>query len=243
VQLQVRHVDKFVQRAENEWPLKRTQWTKFYLDLDALTLDQVPSNSSSDMSYDPTGEGIRFISKPFDMDTEITGPLAAKIFASSESEDADLFLAFHLIDPDGKEITFQGSNDPHTPIGLGWLRASHRKLDDELSLPHRPYHTHDEIWPLTPGKAEELDIEIWPTCIVVPKGYQIALTIKGNDYRYDGPTIKIPGIGYEMFGVGPFVHTHPKDRPTEIFNAKVRLVADVTHQPYLLLPIVPKKEV
>jgi hypothetical protein len=46
-----------------------------------------------------------------------------------------------------------------------------------------------------------------------------------------------------MFGVGPFVHTHPKDRPAEIFNAKVRLVADVTHQPYLLLPIVPKKEV
>ncbi len=243
VQLQVRHIDKFVQRAENEWPLKRTQWTKFYLNLEALTLDQTPGNSVKDISYDPTGEGIRFVSKPFDIDTEITGPLAAKIFAASESEDADLFLAFHLIDPDGKEITFQGSNDPHTPIGLGWLRASHRKLDDQLSLPYRPYHTHDEIWPLTPGIAEELDVEIWPTCIVVPKGYQIALTIKGNDYRYDGPTIRIPGIGYEMFGVGPFVHTHPKDRPAEIFNAKVRLVADATRQPYLLLPIIPKREV
>jgi predicted acyl esterase len=243
VQLQVRHIDKFVQRAENEWPLKRTQWTKFYLNLEALTLDQTPGNSARDISYDPVGDGLRFVSKPFDVDTEITGPLAAKIFTASESEDADLFLAFHLIDPDGKEITFQGSNDPHTPIGLGWLRASHRKLDDQLSLPHRPYHTHDEMWPLTPGIAEELDVEIWPTCIVVPKGYQIALTIKGNDYRYDGPTIRIPGIGYEMFGVGPFVHTHPKDRPAEIFNAKVRLVADATRQPYLLLPIIPKREV
>jgi putative CocE/NonD family hydrolase len=28
VQLQIRHVDGFVERAEQEWPLKRTQWTK-----------------------------------------------------------------------------------------------------------------------------------------------------------------------------------------------------------------------
>jgi predicted acyl esterase len=189
------------------------------------------------------GDGIQFLSKPFESETEITGPLAAKLFVASESNDADIFLAFALIDPEGKEITFQGSNDPHTPIGLGWLRASHRKLDKDLSLPYRPYHTHDEILPLTPGKAEELDIEIWPTCIVVPKGYRVALTVRGNDYHYDGPTIRIPGIGYEMFGVGPFVHTHPKDRPTEIFSAKVSLEADSDRQPYLLLPIIPKREV
>ena len=31
VLLKVRHPgEKFVERAENEWPLKRTQWTKFY---------------------------------------------------------------------------------------------------------------------------------------------------------------------------------------------------------------------
>src|SRR5262249_24869914 len=32
VRLQVRHVAKFVERHENEWPLKRTKWTKLYLD-------------------------------------------------------------------------------------------------------------------------------------------------------------------------------------------------------------------
>ena len=32
VQLQVRHVDRFVQRHEDEWPIARTQWTRFYLD-------------------------------------------------------------------------------------------------------------------------------------------------------------------------------------------------------------------
>ncbi len=32
VQLQVRHVDRFVERHENEWPIARTRWTKFHLD-------------------------------------------------------------------------------------------------------------------------------------------------------------------------------------------------------------------
>lgn len=40
-------------------------------------------------------------------------------------------------------MDFQGGLDPHTPIGNGWLRASHRKLDADLSGDHRPYHSHD----------------------------------------------------------------------------------------------------
>src|SRR5919204_311627 len=32
VQLQVRHIDRFVERHESEWPLARTEWTRFYLD-------------------------------------------------------------------------------------------------------------------------------------------------------------------------------------------------------------------
>ena len=51
--------------------------------------------------------------------------------------------------PDGQEVIFQGAIDPHTPIAQGWLRASHRKLDPELSEPYRPFHTHDEQQPLS----------------------------------------------------------------------------------------------
>ena len=87
-----------------------------------------------------------------------------------------------------KEVVFQGAIDPHTPIAQGWLRASHRKLDQKLSLPYRPYHTHDEKQPLKPGEPVELDIEIWPTSIVVPAGYRIALTVRGKDYEYGGGT-------------------------------------------------------
>ena len=43
VQLNVRHPgEKFVLRHENEWPLARTQWTKFYLDTDGMALKPAP---------------------------------------------------------------------------------------------------------------------------------------------------------------------------------------------------------
>jgi predicted acyl esterase len=144
--------------------------------------------------------------------------------------------------PDGREVVFQGSNDPHAPIGLGWLRASHRKLDPKLTLPYRPYHTHDEVQPLTPGVPVELDVEIWPTCIVVPPGYRVGLAVRGKDYRWeDGPPVNIPGLPYEMAGVGPFLHTHPADRPPEVFGAEVTLHFDPARPNYLLLPVIPPK--
>ena len=57
-------------------------------------------------------------------ETEITGPIAAKLFVSSETTDADLFLVLRVFTPDLKEVTFHGALDPHTPIAQGWLRAS-----------------------------------------------------------------------------------------------------------------------
>ena len=123
--------------------------------------------------------------RPCRAETEITGPLAAlTLRVSSSTEDADLFVVLRVFTPDLREVTFQGAIDPHTPIAQGWLRASHRKLDPTLSLPYRPYHSHDERQPLRPGEVVELRIEIWPTSIVVPAGYRIGLTVRGRDYEY-----------------------------------------------------------
>ena len=173
VQLLIRHPDEvFVERAEEEWPIPRTDWTEMYLDLPNKSLLNKPITNASTLTYDALGDGITFLSPPMEGQTEVTGPVAAKLFISSETEDADLFLVLRVFKPDLKEVVFKGSNDPHTPVGLGWLRASHRKLDSDLNLPYRPYHTHDEIQPLTPGEIYELDIEIWPTSNVLYEGYR-----------------------------------------------------------------------
>ncbi|MCC6775141.1 MAG: CocE/NonD family hydrolase [Hyphomicrobiales bacterium] len=241
VQLQVRHPDRFVERHESEWPLARTQWTRFYLEPSGRSLQTSPSTTRSELIYDPSGDGVTFLSPPLAAETEITGPVAAKLFVSSASSDADLFLVLRAFAPDGQEVLFQGSNDPHTPIALGWLRASHRKLDEELTLPYRPYHSHDEIQPLSPGAPVALDIEIWPTSIVLPAGYRIGLSVRGKDYHYGGPPVVTAGSKFEQTGVGPFVHNNVKDRPPEIFGAPVTLHFGPEQQPYVLLPVIPAK--
>ena len=124
-----------------------------------------------------------------------------------------------VFDPDGKEVVFHGALDPHTPIAQGWLRASHRKLDPKLSRPYRPYHTHDEIWPLKPGEIVELDVEIWPTCIVIPAGYRIGLSVRGKDYSYKGASGgRLSNMKNEFTGCGPFLHDDPQDRPAAIYR-------------------------
>jgi uncharacterized protein len=234
--------EKFTLRAENEWPLVRTQWTKFYLEPQARGLGREQPADTTTLSYETTGDGLTFLMAPMTQEMEITGPVAAKLFVSSDTGDADLFLVLRVFDPAGKEVVFVGSNDPRTPVGLGWLRASQRKLDPARSLPYRPWHTHDEAWPLTPGEAVELDIEIWPTCIVAPPGYRVGLTVRGKDYEYDGTDAALPHAAYPMKGVGPFTHTDPHDRPPAIFDGTNTLHFGVRQAPYLLLPIIPPSQ-
>ncbi len=242
VLLNIRHPhEKFVLREENEWPLARTQWTKYFLRPEAMLLVPEPSSATTTLGYETNGDGLTFRTPPLTTSIEITGPVAAKLWLSSQTADADVFLALRLFDPGGKEITFIGSNDPRVPVGLGWLRASHRKLDPAKSRPSRPWHTHDEEWLLKLGEPVELDIEIWPTSIVVPPGYQLALTVRGKDFEVDGKDIALPNAPYPMKGVGPFIHVDPDDRPQNLFATRNTLHFSRKQQPYLLLPIIPER--
>ena len=241
VVLQVRHPgETFVERPENEWPLARTRWTKLYLNPAEQSLVRVPLAKNGTVAYNGLGEGVTFLTPPLPRETEITGPIAAKLFVSSETADADLFLIVRVFTPNMQEVTFQGALDPHTPVAQGWLRASHRKLDPELTLPYRPYHTHDEKQPLTPRKVYELDVEVWPTCIVVPAGYRVGLTVRGRDYEYPGgPGVGLGTLGAVFTGVGPFQHNDPRDRPPDVFGRKVTLHCGPKAPSHLLLPVIP----
>jgi predicted acyl esterase len=244
VNLQVRHPgEKFVARAENEWPIARTKWTKFYLDPKAMTLTPRKPSGNAKLSFSAMGDGLTFITPPLAEDTEVTGPSALKLFASSTTADADFFIVLRIFTADLKEIVFQGAIDPHTPVAQGWLRASHRKLDRKLSKPYRPYHTHDERQMLKKGEKVELDIELWPTSIVAPAGYRIALSVRGKDYVYGGGSGgKLSNFKNELTGCGPFLHDDPRNRPTALFDGETTLHFSGSKAPYLLLPVIPSKK-
>jgi uncharacterized protein len=235
VQLQVRHIDRFVERHENEWPLARTQWTKFFLQPD-FTLGRQTAGEGT-VSFEAMGDGLTFLSQPVEKQTEITGPLAVKLFVSSSTADADLFLVFRIFTPDLREVVFMGAIDPHTPVAQGWLRASHRKLDRQLSTEYRPYHTHDEKQLLKKDEIVTLDIELWPTSIVVPAGYRLALTVRGRDYEWQKSTgARLSNFKNELRGCGPFMHDDPRDRPAAVFGGRTTLNLKSS---YLLLPVIP----
>jgi predicted acyl esterase len=243
VRLQVRHVDgTFTERTEAGWPLPGTVWTRLHLDAADRSLAPGPPSGGAAVTYDAAGEGVTFEAPAFTAATEVTGPLAAKLYLSADTDDADLFLIVRVFSPDGEEVVFQGAIDPHTPVAQGWLRASHRGLDPAMSLPYRPYHPHDGREPLEPGAVTELDIEILPTCLVMPAGYRIALTVRGMDYAYPGASGgHMSNFKNELTGCGPFLHDDPADRPAERAGGRVTLHTGPGHPSHLLLPVIPDR--
>lgn len=241
VYLQIRHPgEKFVPRAESAWPLPSTVWTKTYLNAQNLSLVAQKTSTEATVNYRGFSNGVTFLMDPLDHDVELTGPLSTKLFVSSSTKDADLFVIVRVFDENMKEVVFQGALDPHTPIAQGWLRASHRELDPKKSKPYQPYHLHQKIDPLKPGKVYELDVEIWPTCIVIPAGYRIGLSVKGQDYVYPGGTGgKLSNMKNEFTGVGPFLHNDVRDRPPEIFDGNITLHTGGQYDSWLMLPVIP----
>jgi predicted acyl esterase len=238
--------DKIEWRHENEWPIARTQWTKFYFDLSSgtrsgtLTKDNPAKaasftypatalgsmGSTSAASSQVMGGGIKpdmgisLETPPLAADTEVTGPLAAVFFVSSSTEDMDLFLTLRNIDADGKEVLETGQQGTPVPVAKGWLRASHRELDPVLSLPHRPYHKHTRRLFLKQGEVVEVQVEIWPTSMVFKKGHRIRLDIQPRD-----------GVGSQSY-----LHYHAD------YNVGANTVFAGGETPgYLLLPIIPPK--
>jgi predicted acyl esterase len=240
VQLQVRRLDGFVSRAEHEWPLARTSWQRLYLRPGTRELGADPGRSQERVSYRADADGITFTAPPAEHETEITGPVAARLFVSSSTTDADLFCVLRVLRPDGEEVTFPGAIDPYTPVAQGWLRMSHRQLDPELSTAYRPYHRHDEIQPLVPGEIYPADVEIWPTSVVLPPGYRVALTIRGRDHEVHRPGApRLGSFKNEMTGCGPFLHDDPVDRPPPLTTSTQTLWHGPGRRSYLLLPVIP----
>ncbi|MGE4336111.1 MAG: CocE/NonD family hydrolase C-terminal non-catalytic domain-containing protein, partial [Pigmentiphaga sp.] len=243
VLLNLRHVDgRFEARAEPEWPLARTRWTDYYLDAatGGLTLE---SPAPAQATYRGLGDGLTFRTEPLAQATEITGPVAARVYITSDTVDADLFLTVQVFDPQGQELTFQGALDPNTPIAMGWLRASHRCLEPERSRPWQPFHPHDREEPLAPDEIVALDIEILPTCVVLPAGWSVGLSVRGRDYEYQG---EIADFGQQFYyatrGTGGMTHGEPVDRPAAMFDNSVTLYTGGNTASYLRLPIVPSHD-
>jgi len=181
-------------RFENEWPLARTQYTRFYLTTERagavkdaihdVKLQASPPATSGTLAYDagPASDAraerglptVSFSTEPLAADTEITGPINLVMWVSSDTDDMDLFAFLRKTMPDGTVQT----------ATRGVLKVSHRKLDPGLSTPERPYHSHDVEQKLKPGEVVKVEVEIWPTSMVYEKGTRIRLDVQPHDGQH-----------------------------------------------------------
>ncbi len=93
-------------------PLAGTRWTKLFLDAKAGSLDWRAPTAEGNASFAALGDGVKWMSPPLERETEITGPMALKLYVSSSTVDADLFVTVQAFAPDGREVQFQGTVDP-----------------------------------------------------------------------------------------------------------------------------------
>ena len=94
-----------------------------------------------------------------------------------------------------------------------------------------------------PGEIYECDVEVLPTCVVLPAGWRVALTVRGTDYEYEGDVNEFgQTFHYATRGTGGMTHNDPDDRPRDVFGGTVWLHAGGGRESYLLLPIIPTAE-
>ena len=114
----------------------RTEWQHHYLDAANDTSTPKAPSAPGATGFLALGDGVTFLTEPFAESIEFTGPVTARLWISSSTTDADIF-ATRVFAPDGHEVVFVGASDTE-PVTGGWLRASHRKLDEAMSTPLSP---------------------------------------------------------------------------------------------------------
>ncbi|SDS57530.1 CocE/NonD family hydrolase [Bradyrhizobium canariense] len=226
-------------RTEQAWPLARTRYVSYHLDAKDHLLSTEPPKADASVTFD-AGKTAALFDLSFDRTMEFTGPLAAHLWVGSSTTDADLFVTLQLFDDKGREVTFLGASDAASPLAQGWLRASRRKLVVERSKPYQPWYAFDEIQKLTPGQLYPVDVEIWPTSIIVHPGYKLTLRIEGADFQR--PVSDPAANGFGKRGSGVFLHDDPVDRPQAEFAGVTTVASGAAHDSFLVLPMIPRGE-
>ncbi len=115
------------------------------------------------------GDAVSYLSEPFDESTVMAGPASANLWVESTALDTDLEVTISDVRPDGKEVYIQN----------GWLRTSHRHLDEAASTELRPVSTHLETddEPLPEGEFTEVRVEVFPFAYAFHPGSRLRFTV------------------------------------------------------------------
>jgi len=191
VRLQVRTARKgYVERAEQAWPIPRTEHRVLYLDAGSGNVTVNPPKQEATVSYDSRKKDERAVfDLRFDASAEITGHAKVRLWVSAEEmNDADLFVAFQKLDRAGDLVPFPYFGQfEDGQAAYGWLRLSHRELDETRSRPERPCLKHERLLWLQSAEPVAADVEMWPSSTLFEAGETLRIVVQGHDLNtYEG---------------------------------------------------------
>lgn len=129
----------------------------------------------------------------------VVGSARAKLYMScKDSDDMDVFIQIRKADQsrqllqhmniprrDRELCNMPEPVDPLNPLiylgPSGSLRASHRRLDKDLSTPYWPEHDYTRRELLKNGEVVELDIGLWQMGIAFEAGEQLIFKLSGHN--------------------------------------------------------------
>ena len=226
-------------RKESAWPLARAVPTKWYLSSGGSAntsngngmLDTLPPNGApaDTFTYDPANptpylidsreletslnedftrlnasrrDALVFTSRPMTQPVEVTGPMSATLWAASDAKDTDWNIMLLDVFPDGHAERVQD----------GVARARFRT-------------GYDREVPLTPGRVERYDIDLWFTSRVFEPGHRIRVSVSSALFPKYDRNLNTGGNN---------------ERDSVFVVAHQRLVHDAGHLSHVTLPVIPR---
>jgi putative CocE/NonD family hydrolase len=159
-------------------------------------LDQRPIGQRQDY--------LRFETKALDHNVAIAGHIDMNLWAATDGPDTDFMVKLVDVHPDGYEQII---------------------LDNPIRTRYRHGRDPDDVQMMTPGKAEELHIDLWNTAYTFEKGHKIQVTVSSSNstkFQVNPNT----GESFAMPSSHPRVATN-----TVYFDSK--------HPSAMVLPVLP----
>jgi putative CocE/NonD family hydrolase len=130
--------------------------------------------------------GVVYQTRPVGKAVRLSGPINARLFASSATGDGMLSVSVSDVAPDGTVTRLTG----------GWQVLSLRELDrkrsryvnGELLQPYHPF-TRASKDRLAPGEVGRVDVEVFPTAAKIRRGHRLRIAVQAFDVPHLLPTV------------------------------------------------------
>ena len=200
--------DPVVVTHESSWPPDDLTWSRLHLDAATRTMALDAPQHATAATFATRGDSVSF-TWTVPEDTDVIGHMSARLSIELRGcDDVHLFVGVRKLH-DQEEVVFEGSfGFSYDMVTKGWQRAAHRELDDGLSTPWQPVHTHLRAEPLLPGEVVPVDIGLRPHATRFRAGDVLRVDVRGDWFFPRDPLRGQLPTGYQHSGSGVCVlHT------------------------------------